>query len=183
MSPKLLNILLAALSFVLYYVVISPLWTGTGSVWSPENGVAALRASEMNYQDTVNQAQNLFNQGKELRSQYEAVDADAKAKMNVMVPAKIDQIGLLSEVDAIASQSGIALSNVTAIEGVSADKDRGVYDIGFTVNTNYGKFKDFMRNYETSLRLFTLQSVTFDAPDKPDDLIKFKVVLRTYYLK
>lgn len=183
MSPKLLNILLALASFVLYYVLISPLWTGTGSVWSPEKGVQALRASESNYRDTVNQAQNLFTQGKQLQSQYEAIDEEAKAKMSVMIPQKIDQVGLLSEVDAIANKSGIALTNVTAVEGTSLDKDRGAYDVTFTVKTSYSKFKDFMRNYETSLRLFTLQSVSFVAPEKPDDLITFKVILRTYYLK
>ena len=183
MSPKLLNIFLAVASFVLYYVVIGPLWTGVGPVWSPEKGVQALRASETNYQETVNQAQDLFTQGKQLQSQYEAIDEAAKQKMGVMIPQKIDQVGLLSEVDAIASKSGVALSNVTATESGALDKDRGAYDVAFTVKTSYPKFKEFMRNYENSLRLFTLQSISFVAPEKPDDLITFKVMLRTYYLK
>ncbi len=183
MSPKILNTFLLIASFVVYYVVISPLWNGTGTVWSPERGITELRSLESQYRDTVSQAAELFNKGKELRSQYEAIDEETKLKMAQMVPASIDPVRLLSEVNNIAAQSGIALTGVTYSEGGAADKLRGSYDIAFTVKTSYPKFKEFMRNYETSLRLFTLQSVTFSAPDKADDLINFQVKLRTYYLK
>lgn len=183
MSPKLLNTFLLIASFALYYVVIGPLWTGIGTVWSPAHGITDLRSSEAQYANTVDQAADLFRQGKELRSQYEAIDEATKQKMIQMVPASIDPVRLLSEVNNIAAQSGIAITGVTYSEGGASDKLRGAYDLGFSVKTTYPKFKEFMRNYETSLRLFTLQSVSFSAPDKPDDLMTFQVKLRTYYLK
>lgn len=183
MSPKLLNIFLIIASFATYYILIGPLWTGAGTVWSPKQGIVDLRNSEAQYSSTVSQAEGLFNQGKDLRSQYEAIDEETKLKMIQMVPSSVDPVRLLSEVNNIAGQSGIALAGVTYSEGVVADKLRGSYDLAFTVKTSYPKFKEFMRNYETSLRLFTLQSVTFSAPDKAEDLINFQVKLRTYYLK
>ncbi len=183
MSPKLLNILLLVASFALYYLLIGPLWSGTGSVWSPGQGITELRNLEAQYRETVSQAADLFNKGKELRAQYESIDDMTKQKMGQMVPASIDAVRLLSEVGNIANRSGIAPTNLSYNEGVLVDKLRGTYDISFTVKTSYPKFKEFMRNYETSLRLFTLQSVSFSAPENPDDLISFQVKLRTYYLK
>ncbi len=183
MSPKLLNTLLIVLSGTLYYLLINPLWTGSGPVWSPANGVADLRIKNAQYKDTVAQAGGLFNKGKELRTQYEAINDVTKKKMTQMVPSVIDPVRLLSEVENIANKAGVALTGVVYSEGVSPDSLRGSYDISFIVKTTYPKFKEFMRNYETSLRLFTLQSVTFTASEKVDDLINFQVKLRTYYLK
>lgn len=183
MSPKLINILLIVSSFALYYLVIGPLWTGVGPIWSPSQGISTLMNLEKQYKDTANNADDLARQGEKLKSQYKAVSDETKQKMSIMVPQQIDKVRLLSEIDNIANQSGIALSNVSAVDVVNVDKLKGSYNVSFGVKTTYTKFKEFMRNYENSLRLFTLESVNFTAPEKVDDLTDFKVVLKTYYLK
>lgn len=183
MSPKLINILLILSSFALYYLVIGPLWTGGGPIWAPEHGISSLTSLESQYKDTASSADDLSKQGEKLKSQFKAIDDATKQKMALMVPQKIDKVRLLSEVDNIANQSGVALSNVSAVDVATVDKLKGSYNISFSVKTTYTKFKEFMRNYENSLRLFTLESVNFSAPDKIDDLTDFKVILKTYYLK
>lgn len=183
MSPKLLNTFLILLSFALYYIVINPLWTGSGSVWSPEHSIIELRDTYSQYNYTVGQASELFSQGKQLNSQYKSIDEATQQKMLQMVPAFVDPIRLLSEITNIANQSGLALSGVSYTESAPNDKMYGAYDISFSVKTTYSKFKELMHSYETSLRLYTVQSVNFTAPEKVDDLILFQVKLRTYYLK
>lgn len=163
---------------------MAPIWTGNGSLWVPEGGgISTLRNMESQYKDASLKATELFEQGNELKLQYNAVDDQVKQKMILMVPLKIDKIRLLSEIDNIANQSGIALSNVSVNETSSSDKLKGSYEVSFSVKTNYTDFKKFMRNYENSLRLFTLESVNFNAPEKIDEPINFKVLLKTYYLK
>lgn len=183
MSPKLINILLILSSFALYYLVIGPLWTGVGPIWSPSQGISILTSKESQYKNTVNSADDLSKQGEKLKLQYNAIDDATKQKMSLMVPQKIDQVRLLSEVDNIANQSGVSLSNVSAVDVANVDKLKGSYNVSFNVKTTYTKFKEFMRNYENSLRLFTLESVVFSAPEKIDDFTDFKVTLKTYYLK
>ena len=183
MSPKLLNILLILASFSLYYLVIGPIWTGGGPIWAPAQGISTLMSQDKQYKDTISSADNLSTQGEKLKSQYKAVSDETKQKLAIMVPQKIDKVRLLSEIDNIANQSGVALSNVSAIDIATIDKLKGSYNISFSVKTTYTKFKEFMRNYENSLRLFTLESVNFTAPEKIDDLTDFKVTLKTYYLK
>jgi len=183
MSSKLLNLLLLVASFAVYYVVISPLYSGDGQVWKPEQGVASLMASNKQYEKTVAQADTLYLQANELRTQYSAIDDDAKQKINVMVPKNIDAIRLLSEFNIIASGTGISPSAVTYTDTPQTKTSPGAYKIAFTVTTTYEKFKEFMRAYEKSLRLYSLQSVTFSSPDEKTGLITFQVELNTFYLQ
>lgn len=184
MSPKLLNALISVSSFAIYYILIGPLWTGNGSIWSPSGGgIKNLVSSEAQYKETLGKADELFKQGEELRSQYNSIDDDTKQKMLLMVPSKIDKIILFNELDVIASKTGVALNSVFINETPSSDKLKGQYTVSFKAKTTYSRFKEFMRNYENSLRLFTLDSVLFTAPEKKDDLIEFTVNLKTYYIK
>lgn len=184
MSPKLLYTLLAVGSFALYYLLLSPLWTGAGSVWAPSSGgVKDLRTQHAQYEASVEEAKDLFGKGKKLQAEYESVDSAMRDQMAVMVPEKVDPVRLLNEITAIAKASGLSIAGLSSTETATGDKLRGAYDISFGVQTSYPKFKEFIHNYETSLRLFTLQSVSFASPAQADDLITFQVKLRTYYLK
>ncbi len=183
MSPKLLNLLLIVFSFTLYYLVISPLYSGIGAIWQPEKSIAALKTLNAQYDQTLSQAEGLLKQADQLRKEYNALDASSKEKMLRMVPESVDPIRLLSEVDRIAAESGIGLASVSYADIPQATKFAGAYQLSMSVKTSYPKFKEFMRNYENSLRLFTLQSVNFSAPEKEGDLITFQVRLLTYYLK
>lgn len=163
---------------------MAPLWNGNGSLWSPSGGgIKTLISKESQYAETSSKAEELFQKGEKLKSEYEAVDDATKQKMLLMVPLKIDKIRLLSEIDKIANDSGIALTNVSVNDSPLPDKLKGSYSVSFNVKTTYTKFKEFMINYENSLRLFTLDSINFSAPEKIDDAIDFKVTLKTYYLK
>ncbi|MEI6810577.1 MAG: type 4a pilus biogenesis protein PilO [Candidatus Nomurabacteria bacterium] len=163
---------------------MAPIWTGQGSIWVPEmGGINSLRNIEAQYSDTFLKAKELSKQGNELSSQYKLINEETRRKMLLMVPLGIDKIRLLSEVYNIANQSDVALSDVSVNETTSPDKLKGSYDVSFSVKTTYTNFKKFMINYENSLRLFTLESVNFSAPEKIDEPVNFRVSLKTYYLK
>ena len=183
MSKSLLKLLLAVGSFAIYYIIIDPLYTGVGSVWQPEQSVQNLRNLNSQYEETLSQANSLYNQAENLRTQYSGISDDAKQKMKLMVPDSVDPVRLLNEVNNIANQSGLALRDLGYISNPPTIGNYGMYTVSFTVKTTYSKFKDLMRNYETSLRLFTVKNVSFSIPQKDESLIDFQVKLETYYLK
>lgn len=183
MSPKLLNLLLIVLSFTIYYLVISPLYSGVGAIWQPEKSITSLKMLNTQYDQTLSQAEGLLKQADALRREYGSLDEASKQKMLVMVPQNIDPLRLLSEMNLIAAESGIGLGAVTYADIPQATKLAGAYQLSFAVKTTYPKFKEFMHNYENSLRLFSLQAVSFAAPEEPGDLIPFQVKMNTYYLK
>ena len=184
MSKNLLKILLLVASFTVYYVVISPLYTGVGSVWQPSKGITALRTENVQYDDTLSQAETLLQDAKTLKTKYEAISPDTKDKLALMVPSKevIDPVRLVSEVSSIAQGAGLSVSELSYSEGNTVG-NRGTYTVSFSVKTTYTKFKELMHNYETSLRLFSIQSVQFSVSDSESSIIPFQVRMETYYIK
>lgn len=185
MSKKLLYTLLAITSFALYYVVINPLYSGIGNIWQPEAGVTLLRAQNSEYEKTLTKAESLISESKDLRTKYDAVSPEVKEKMKLMVPAKkdIDPVRLVSEVNSIANQEGLVISDLSYGEGSVTTGNRGSYVLSFSIKTTYTKFKELMQSYETSLRLFTIQSVQFIAPEADSNITTFQVKMETYYIK
>lgn len=183
MSKNLLNLLLIVATFALYYVAIGPLYTGAGGVWQPAQSVQSLRMLNNQYDETLAQADNLFTQAETLRGQYSRISNDQKDKMKVMVPDTIDKVRLLSEVHAIGVQSGLTLNELSYSEGQTLGTGRSAAGVSFAVKTTYPQFKALMDTFEKSLRLFSIQSVTFAAPEQEGSLVTYQVKLETYFIK
>jgi hypothetical protein len=183
MSKNLLNLLLIVTVFAMYYLVINPLYNGTGGVWQPAESIQVLRTANVQYDETLAQADNLFNQAQTLRAQYANISPEQKARMELMVPSSVDKIRLLDEVEAIGEETGVALDNLSYSEGATGPSGLGSAGVSFIVKTNYPTFKELMDNFEKSLRLFSVQNVSFTAPAKEGDPITYQVKLTTYYLK
>ena len=177
MTPKLLNILLLICSAVLYYLFITPLYSGVSSgVWSPgEKSVKALIKQKSGYETTLLEADKVVSQAKILQKKYENYDEETKRKIMLMVPESVDSI-LLDELTRIVSDSG-------PVEGITIrNKGEGEYIVSFSVITTYTQFKTFITYWEKSMRLFSLQSVTFSPGKNDEALIKFNVEFSTYYM-
>lgn len=183
MSKNLINLLLATASFALYYLVIGPLYSGTGSVWQPAEGITQLQQKNDDYGNTLAQAGSLVQQANSLRSQYTGIPDATKQNMKLMVPDSVDPVRLVSEITNIGIQTGLTLDDVTYAAGQNVSDTYGSYRVSFTVKTTYSKFKELMHNVETSLRLLAIQNVTFTIPDKDTGLMSFQVTLETYYMK
>ncbi|MDB5260619.1 MAG: hypothetical protein JWN37_850 [Candidatus Nomurabacteria bacterium] len=182
MSPRLLNTLLIVGSFALYYVVISPLYSGGGTVWQPEQSITALKTSNEEYTKTVAQVNELYNEAETLKKQYNNIDADTKKKIETMVPAKIDPVRLLSEVDNIANTTGVPISDLSYSENPAVG-GRGSYTVSFSTKTTYTKFKQLLDSYEKSMRLYNIESTSFSVSTEPGTSTNYQVKLSTYYLK
>lgn len=183
MSKNLLTLLLIVSTFAVYYLAIGPLYTGTGGVWQPAESVKALRTLNTQYDETLTQADNLFTQAETLRNQYARISDDQKDKMKVMVPDSIDRVRLLSEVSTIGILSGLPLSELSYSDGPVLSTGRGAVGISFSVKTNYQQFKALMDTFEKSMRLFSIQSVTFTSPEQEGSPVTYQVKLETYFIK
>lgn len=179
MSPKLLNLLLLISSGALYYLVISPVYTGesSGVFEIPGDSIQALIKKEADYDATIQTAKDTVTLSKKIKKEYAVFDDATKEKMSIMVPDTINEVKLLNEITKMAILLGLPIDNL----GVK-DTNGGEYNVYFTVETTYVEFKNFMSKFEKSARLYTLQSVSFPPGKRDEDIIKFTVALSTYYM-
>lgn len=179
MTPKLLNILLLALSWFLYSYVVDPLYAGTPSfIFEPGQGVRDLVKKRNSYDKTIQEVDNLIGEATSAKIAYDNIQDSDKENILVMVPTAVNEIKLMSELTNIGVKSEVPLETM----GVK-EKAKGTYSVSFTVTTTYTNFKRMITFWEKSMRLFTLQSVTFSPGKTEEDPIKFTVELSTYYMK
>lgn len=183
MSKNLLSLLLVVATFAVYYLAIGPLYKGTGGVWQPEQSIQSLQVLNKQYDETLAQADGLRSQAESLKADYTRISDEQKAQMAVMVPNSIDKVRLLDELSNVLEDAGFSSKDLSVSDGITQNPGMGSASVSFKVKTNYTTFKQLMNTFEKSLRLFSLQSVTFSAPEKEGDLISYDVRLETYYLK
>lgn len=182
MPKKQLNILLLLISFFLYYVFIGPLYKGTGGVFSFGEGVSTLKNKNAEYDSALAEADRLLQDAKEKVTAYQKISEQEKTAMKIMLPESVDKIRLLHELNTISVTTGIPLKDLMTSENQAQADGKGVVNLSFTTKTTYARFKELMSVIEKSMRLYSVKSVSFSAPDE-GDLITFNVTLETYYLK
>jgi hypothetical protein len=181
MSKTLINLFLVVATFATYYLVIGPLYSGSGSVWHPEKSVKSLMDLDKQYKEAIVQTQEISAKAKQLQEDYAKITPEDRARMSVMVPASIDKVRLLDEVDSIAKDAGLTIGNMSYADG-APQASRGSATISFSVKTTYPKLKELIRAYESSLHLFALKGLSFNVSDK-DELTEYSVKLETYFIK
>jgi hypothetical protein len=184
MSPKLLATFLLLSSGVLYYFVISPLYTGVGDLWTPAVSVVSGRQQVIQYTQALNRANDIVAEADALRNDYKKISEEDKQKINIMLPASIDRTRLLSEMVNMTNTIGVTVKDMNVSEGVApASGEPGMFNVSFGLTTSYPRFKELVRKFETNLRLFRLESVTFSQNEKDQEAISFTVRFSTFYLK
>lgn len=113
MSRNLVTILLLVSSFAVYYLGISPMYSGEGSIWRPSNGLKQLIDLKKQYEETVNEAKQLSSKAQSLTSEYNNVSDDDKEILKVMIPNEIDPVRLLSEINGIANDAGVVFKDLS----------------------------------------------------------------------
>ena len=158
--------------------------------------IGTLRAQAADYNAVLDNAKLLQQQRNTLVSKYNAFDPNALAKLGTMLPANPENVQLILELNAAASQYGMVLQNVTidtpdagaqpAVArpgGTAQSPDLGALTITFSLSGPYNGFTNFIKTIEKSLRVIDIQKVTFTALDDKTQNYQYTVAVKTYWLK
>lgn len=178
MSPKTLNIFLMISSVMLYNYVINPLYSGaTSPLFEPDQDIKKLVEKRDTYSKTIEAFPGIVDEATTMQAQYDSIQEVDRKKILTMVPVSVNDVKLMSELTNIGVDSGVP------IDGMGIKDKGGYYSVSFSVMTTYTNFKKIMTYWENSMRLFTLQSVSFSPGKTEEEEIKFTVELSTYYMK
>lgn len=123
------------------------------------------------------------NQSQELAKLISDKKEEIESRLNVAIPKTLDKAGLLAQFEALASSSGVNLSNIAfgKEETVNAATGLKTQNIDLTASGAFGAFRKFMSNIEKNLRLMDLKGLNFISPAKTDDIISFNLRLSVYF--
>ncbi len=179
MSPKNLNILLLVVSVFLYFSVVKPLYSGTTSVlFKDGQSFKSLIEKRNAYDLAIEEVPKLIKQAKEYEELYNNISEEDRKKILTMVPVSVNEIKLMSELVNIGNKA-----DSFPIENMGIKDKQGKYSVNFSVTTTYANFDKIIKVWESSMRLFSLESVSFTPGKTEEEAIKFNVDFFTYYMK
>lgn len=158
--------------------------------------VSIIKAQIAQYEEALQKAAQLDELKKKLierRNSFSKADLD---RLHLMLPDHPENIGLILEIDSLASHYGMALENadVTTNAGGGASEQTvgGVIgtapsfadiSIHFSTYGTYDHFKSFMRDLETSLRVVDLVSLSIQPDGTIPGSYHYDITIKTYWLK
>jgi Tfp pilus assembly protein PilO len=186
--------LLAAI--VLFFDLVQPEYASEkslqGKVIGEQSYLTSQTAFVKQVQTTLNNYQN---------------SASSSASVALALPSGEDVAGALAQIQGIAANTGIAITNISASQpqlqvptapqgGSSASSTSSVKPIGsftFTISAtgSYEGFKNFIQELESNIRIFDVQTLSLQAVNPPSasgaktaasrDMFNYSLTVATYY--
>lgn len=154
------------------------------------------------YQQALDKAAQLQALKKKLLDRFNSFNPADISRLQTMLPDHVDNIGLILDLDSLASHYGLALENVdiaapnatTGTGGAVGAVDVGnkKYDslsLRFSTYGTYDNFRAFLTDLEHSLRVVDLASLTIERGTAPGASVRggpayrYTMTINTYWLK
>ena len=172
-------LILAALGIFFGYV--NPTYSGN---------VATLREEIRSYDAALKAAEDFRKKEAELLLERNGISQDGLARVESFLPDGVDNVQLILDLNALASRSGISLSDFdiaapAAAQGgtLELESEDAVESLDLTVRATgtYGGFKTFLQGAEWSLR--PLDLVSLEIQDSQTGVYTYQMVFRIYWLR
>ncbi len=161
--------------------------------------VGDLQAQIAQYQQALDKAAQLQALKQKLLARDNSFNPSDLSRLQTMLPDHVDNIGLILELDNLASHYGMALENVDVATAQSGTSDQSAgavvgasaqkYDsltLHFATYGTYDNFRSFLTDLESSLRIVDLQALTLSAQGTPGSsatAYHYDMTIKTYWLK
>ncbi len=190
-------ILLVALSVGAFMLYIQPTYSGTTAPADApfsSKSIQQLLIDKKAHDEAEENATKLITERKKIEDVRSKISDDKVKQLDKMVPSNVDGVRLTFDLDSLARQKGMALSNVTVGLSKKGDTSNGQIDtdvqseqlkkvdVSFNVKGGYEGLKDFLRAMENSLRIADIKSLSMGEPDE-QGLYDLKVAMVIYWLK
>ncbi|MFA5745119.1 MAG: hypothetical protein WC887_02805 [Candidatus Paceibacterota bacterium] len=176
--------LLFAIGIFFFYV--KPTWSGP---------IAEAKIAIVNDDQALVAAEKYTAQQNQLASERNAIDPANLAKLNVLLPDSVDNVGIIVNLNALAARSGFSLSNIDVTsssantQGVSSEGTLPISDTSPTSSVDlslsavgtYASFQSFLTGIEKSQRILDVQNITVSGSET--GIYKYSMTLRLYWLR
>lgn len=190
MMDKLVPVFCLIIAGALFFGYINPTVTGK---------ISAIHDEISKYDSALAAADRFKEKQAQLTLQRNQLPPEALERLDAYLPDGVDNVQLILDLDALASRSGIKLSNFQTTESGKAKKTEGAtqgevqpmviesgnpidsVDVSMTASGSYAALRTFMDGVETSLR--PLDLVEFSLADSPTGSYNYQMTYRLYWLR
>ncbi len=181
-------LILIAVSVALFFFHIDPRY----------EAVQGLQEQQDQYEQALVRAQELQTVRDQLLSRYDSFSQDDIARLERIVPDRINVVKLVADIDGVAAKYGIAVADIQVTddtvdnsnEVVSAESAMPFMttEIELTFNASYENLVSFLTDLETSLQVVDIVSIAFTpasggATGPQTGIYEYTIALHAYWLR
>lgn len=186
-----INTFLLLVIIAIFYFIIYPQYSGSGVFYNPTNNISSLLEKNKSYDKAlaiaVDYNKKIININKEYNDALERLPVDT---LNRVLPTSADPVLVIYELSEIARRpesSMLLVSPKFSDNGndKNTNKKFNTLSISFTVEGTYASLKSFLKNLESSERIYNVTSLNFSSAQdtKSTSALKYNITVDTYYLK
>ncbi len=187
---RLLPFVFILLAVVLFFGYIRPTWDGP---------IAQSKIDIQSYDSALSAASRFSDNEAKLEQERDAIPGDELNRLNAFLPDSVNNIQLIIDMNALATRSGVTLSNFATADTPNAplpsgdvtDGSSGTNDIGNTplvdyltlsvsATGTYDSFRSFLAGVEQSLRPLDITSLS--VTDSDTGVYTYAVTFKFYWL-
>lgn len=124
-----------------------------------------------------------------LLAEKDAMDQDALARLEKMLPDSVDNVQAILDLDGLAESTGIALASIdvsraSALEATEESADQslvGSVQVSLSGKGTYAAFQKFLKGIETSQRLLDITDLSVSGSDT--GVYTYQLSARLYWLR
>lgn len=181
-------LLLILIAIGIFFAYIHPTYTGS---------IKASTEQIKQYDKALAAAEDYRNKESELLSDQNAINLGDRRKVETFLPDGVDNVQLILDLDALASRTGVRLSNFSitrvseeqseerALRGgrINIEEGQGYESITLSVTAlgTYQAFRKFLDGIEKSLRI--LDVVGLDVSATPTGVYTYGMTIKIYWLR
>ncbi len=188
MGKTIFAIILFVLAGGIFFLYTSPTYATAGDT----------QAQISQYSAALSKAAQLDALKQKLLAQYNAFNPNDITRLQTMLPDQVNNIGLILDLNNIATSYGMALENVdVSTPNTSTSQSGTVGAVGpdsqkyasltlhFATYGSYDEFRSFLTALEQSLRIVDLQTLTITPQTASGGVAQYRydMTLETYWLK
>ena len=190
-SSRVLPVLALMISVGIFFAYINPSWSGP---------IAATKLAIKNDDDALAAATEYKTREGQLAAAQNSIDPANLARLSILLPDSVNNVGIILDVNTLAARSGLVLSNIdvvanasnsTAPQNTSASgaptitsgsiNQIGSVDLSLTALGTYTALQTFLTGIEKSARLLDVQSITVTGSDT--GVYNYQMTIRLYWLR
>lgn len=186
MNNRLLPVLSLGFAIAVFFFYVNPAWTGS---------IAAAKASIANDDQALATAQQYVAQQNQLAAARDAIDPANQKALNTFLPSSVDNVGLILDLNALASRSGLSIANVDVVTDTSgaagaqsagaltatALNPVGSVDLAISATGTFPALQAFLAGVERSARLLNVHDLVVKGSDT--GVYTYQMTLSLYWLR
>lgn len=181
---RLMPFIFILLAIALIFGYVRPTWEGQ---------IAQAKADIASYDAALTAASNFSDNEAKLEQERDAIPADQLNRLNVFLPDSVDNVQLILDLNALATRSGVTLSNFatpTGANGTDANAQTQTapnsgplvdsLTLSVSATGSYDGFRAFLAGVEQSLRPLDVSQLS--VTDSDTGVYTYQVTFKIYWL-